>query len=87
MIHLIMTTEVSSVRAYDNPGGYENRSPYLAILTVTHLTDKTVYLHGAVGKIDREMCKEMFAMLQARGITTVMMERHGKMKTISIRNC
>ena len=84
MIHLTMTPEVSSIRAYDQPGGYENRRPYLAIVTVTHLTDKIVYLHGAVGSVCRETWAKTLDLLRERGVTKVMLERHGRMKTIEL---
>ena len=84
MIHLTMTTEVSSIRSYDQPGGYENRRPYQAIVTVTHLTDKIVYLHGAVGTVCRETWAKTLDLLSAAGVTTVMLERHGRMKTIEL---
>ncbi|WP_323142721.1 hypothetical protein [Massilia phyllosphaerae] len=84
MIHLTMTPQTSAIRAYDQPGGYENRLPYLAIVTVTHLTDKVVYLHGAVGKVDRETWEKTLDLLRAHGATTVMLERHGVMKTIQL---
>jgi hypothetical protein len=82
MIHLTMTPQTSAIRAYDQSGGYENRRPYLAIVTVTHLTDKIVYLHGAVGTVDRETWEKTLDLLRDRGVTTVMLERHGRMKTI-----
>jgi hypothetical protein len=85
MIHLTMTTEVSTVRAYNVPNGYENRLPYLAIVTVSHLTEKLVYLHGAVGDVDRETWAKLLQMLREKGVETVMLERHGKMKTITLR--
>ena len=84
MIHLTMTPATSNIRAYDQPGGYENRRPYLAIVTVTHLTDKIVYLHGAVGTVCRETWTKTLDLLRERGITTVMLERHGRMKTIEL---
>lgn len=84
MIHLTMTPEVSSIRAYDRPGGYENRLPYLAIVTVTHLTDKIVYLHSGVGKVDRETWEKTLDLLREKGVTTVMLERHGRMRTIEL---
>ncbi|MDQ2822042.1 MAG: hypothetical protein M3Y65_16880 [Pseudomonadota bacterium] len=84
MIHLHMTPAVSNIRAYDQPNGYENRIPYLGILTVMHLTETTVYLMGAIGTINRETRTKAFDMLRERGITTVIVERHGQMKTISI---
>jgi hypothetical protein len=84
MIHLTMTPATSNIRAYDQPGGYENRRPYLAIVTVTHLTDKIVYLHGAVGTVCRETWTKTLDLLRERGVTTVMLERHGRMKTIEL---
>jgi hypothetical protein len=85
MIHLTMTPEVSSIRVYDQPGGYEKRLPYLGIVTVVHLTDKLAYLRGAVGKVDRETRARVFDLLRERGFTAVMLERHGRMKTIELR--
>ena len=84
MIHLTMTPDVSSVRAYDQPDGYEKRLPYLAIVQIKHLDDKTVYLGGAVGTIDRGMWEALLDLLRARGVTEVMLHRHGKMKTIQL---
>lgn len=84
MTHLTMTTEASSIRLYDQPDGYEKRLPYLAIVHVKHLTDKITYLCGAVGVVDRETWKKLLDLLRAQGITTVMLERHGRMKTIEL---
>jgi hypothetical protein len=81
MIYLTMTTKVSVLRAYDEPGGYEARTPYKAILTIDHLTDRIAYLSAAVGVIDMETWDRAMEMLKAQGVTTVMYERHGKMKT------
>jgi hypothetical protein len=82
--HLVMSPHVEFIRVYDEPGGYEKRLPYRGMLTVTWLNDKVVYLHGAVGKIDRAAHTQAVAMLRARGITTLMVERHGRMKTIDL---
>ncbi|RYE66041.1 MAG: hypothetical protein EOO79_07470 [Oxalobacteraceae bacterium] len=84
MIYLTMTTEASSIRAYHQPNGYEKRLPYLAIVQVKHLTDKVVYLCGAVGVVDRETWMKLLDLLRTGGITTVMLERHGRMKTIEL---
>jgi hypothetical protein len=86
MIHLTMTPDVSSIRAYDQPGGYENRLPYLAIVQVKHLDEKTVYLGGAIGTASREMWTETMDMLRDHGITKVLLERHGRMKTIELQS-
>lgn len=85
MIYLHITPQASNVRAYDVPDGYANRLPYLAIVTVSHLTDTIVYLHGAVGKVDRETWEGTLDLLRERGIKTVMLERHGRMKTITLK--
>ena len=84
MTHLHMTPEVSTIRVYDAPGGYEARRAYLGIMTVSHLSDTVVYLHGAVGKIDRTTHRAALAMLRDRGVTTVQYERRGQMKTLSL---
>jgi len=84
MIHMKMSTRTSEIRAYDQPGGYEKRLPYLAIVTVTHLTDRIVYLSGAKGLADRETWEKMLDLLRDCGVTTVMLERRGRMKTIQL---
>jgi hypothetical protein len=84
MIHLEMTPATSNIRAYNEPGGYDSRLPYLAIVTVSHLTDTIVYLHGAVGTVDRETWAKTLDLLRESGVTTVMLERHGRMKTIAL---
>jgi hypothetical protein len=84
MIHLKMTPQMSVIRAYYEPGGYEKRLPYHALVTVTHLTDKIVYLHGAVGTVCRETWTNTLDQLREIGVTTVMLERHGRMKTIEL---
>jgi hypothetical protein len=84
MTHLHMTPQVSNIRVYDAPGGYEARRPYLGIITVTHLTDWFTYVHGAVGKIDRATYEAALNMLRDLGVTTVMYERRGRMKTIEL---
>lgn len=84
MTHLHMATAVSTIRVYDAPGGYEARRPYAGIITVTHLTDRIVYVHGAVGRVTRETYQKALAMLREQGVTTVMFERRGRMKTIEL---
>ncbi|MDQ2822740.1 MAG: hypothetical protein M3Y65_20575 [Pseudomonadota bacterium] len=85
MIHLEMTPATSDIRAYlDQPNGYADRAPYRAKLTVMHLSDTLVYLQGAVGVVDRETWRAAFDLLRARGVTNVMVERRGRMRTIEI---
>jgi hypothetical protein len=84
MTHLHMARKTSTIRVYAEPGGYEARRPYLGIITVDHLTSSTVYVHGAVGKIDRATHARALNMLRELGVTKVMYERRGQMKTIKI---
>lgn len=84
MTHLHMAREVSTIRVYDAPGGYEARRQYLGIMTVSHLTGTVVYLHGAVGQIDRATYDAALTMFRELGITTVMYERRGRMKKIEL---
>ena len=84
MTHLHMTPEVSTIRTYSEPGGYEARRPYDGIITVTHLTSSIAYVHGAVGKVDRATYTAALNELREIGITTVMYERRGRMKTIEL---
>jgi hypothetical protein len=84
MTHLHMATAVSTIRVYDGPGGYEARRAYLGIITVSHLTDTTVYVGCAVGQIDRATYDSALNMLRDLGITKVMYERRGQMKIIEL---
>jgi hypothetical protein len=84
MTHLHMATAVSTIRVYDAPGGYEARRAYLGIITVSHLTNTTVYVHGAVGQIDRATYDSALNMLRELGVTKVMYERRGQMKIVEL---
>jgi len=84
MTHLHMACEVSTIRVYSAPDGYEERRPYDGIITVSHLTNWFAYVHGAVGQVDRATYTAALNMLRDRGVTTVMYERRGRMKTIKL---
>jgi hypothetical protein len=79
-----MPPQASTIRVYAEPGGYEARRPYLGIITVDHLTSSTVYVHGAVGKIDRATHTAALNMLRELGVTKVMYERRGQMKIVEL---
>ncbi|TQK10245.1 hypothetical protein [Herbaspirillum sp. SJZ107] len=84
MIHLTMTPETFSVRAYDRPDGYEKRLPYRAIVQVKSLDGKVAHLGGAIGTVDRETWGALLVLLREKGFTAVMLERHKKIKTITL---
>jgi hypothetical protein len=79
--HLTITPFISQIRIYDEPDGYEKRIPYKGIITVTYLNEKTAYLSGAVGEINRKVYNEIVKLLKAEGIEEVLFERRGSFKT------
>jgi len=79
--HLTITPVVSQIRIYDEPNGYENRIPYKGIITVTYLNEKTVFLSGAIGEINRKIYKEIVKLLRSQGVEEVQFERRGSFKT------
>jgi hypothetical protein len=83
MIHLTMTPFISHIRAYVEPDGYARRLPYQAITTVVNMGG-TAFLCAAVGDVNRETWVETLKLLKAAGFDTVMLERHGRMKTITL---
>lgn len=84
MAHLKLTPKSSTIRVYDQPNGYEKRLPYVGIVSIDHLTDWLVYIHGAVGKIDRETLGQAYALLREQGVTTALVERHRQVKVIRL---
>lgn len=87
MIHLHATTDTFSVRAYTEPDGYENRAPYRAIVQVKSLDGRVAHLGGAIGTVNRETWAALLVLLRERGFTEVMLERHGKQRTIQLQQC
>jgi hypothetical protein len=83
-VYLSLKPFVETLRVYDEPDGYEKRIPYKGILTITHINDRTIYVSGAVGEVDRRAWNEALKLFRERGITTMMYERHGVMKTREI---
>lgn len=84
MPFLHMTPFISQVRLYDEPDGYARRIPYKAIVTVTHMSDRMVYLSGAIGELGPEAFPALLELLRSQGVTEVVSERHGRMKTRSL---
>lgn len=84
MVYLTMTPLISHIRAYIEPDGYARRIPYYAITTVVKLSEKVAYLCAAVGDVNRETWVETLRLLKETGYESVMLERHGRMKTITL---
>ncbi|QJE03054.1 hypothetical protein HH212_26215 [Massilia forsythiae] len=89
-LYLVMTTKTSVIRVYDRPDGYEQRLPYLGIMSVDHVTDEVAHLHGAhidgtVAKVDRQIHTQALTLLRERGFTKLLVERHGHLKPIELQ--
>lgn len=84
MIYLEITPFISHIRAYVEPDGYAQRRPYQAITTVVNMGD-TAFLCAAVGDVNRETWAETLRLLKSQGYERVQLERHGKMKFISLK--
>jgi len=81
MLYLSLTPHVSTIRFYDQPDGYENRVPYIGIMTITHLSDTTAYISGALGNFDKAAYTQVMALLKEHGVKTLLYERRGKFIT------
>jgi hypothetical protein len=79
-MHVHYSPVISAFRVYEGQDGYATREPYIAIVYVQFLSDDTVYLSGAHGRINKESYDKAFDMLRARGVTKALYERHGKLK-------
>jgi hypothetical protein len=83
MIHIQTATTIA--RWYDEANGFEQKLPYRAICSITHLTDKIVYIHGMHGKITKADMLELFIELSLMGIEQVTAERKGEMVTRDVK--
>ena len=77
--------EISHVRIYEEGLTYENKDPFLFIVTVHHLGDDEVYLSGAQGKVNRTIIKELRKYLGDRGIKTIRFEKVKNNRVVSKR--
>lgn len=86
MIELTMKPDTSIIRAYDVPNGYAQRLPYQGVMTVKHMSDSTVFLSGALSVMpsQNQMVQQALALLRSAGVTTVYMERRGKVRPIEL---
>ena len=64
-------------RGYDRPGGYAQRVPYRLVLNVFLLGDGRARVFGAHGKFDRATLLCLGRALRGKGVTRVLIERHG----------
>lgn len=71
---------VSQIRIYEEGKSYENRDPYIGILSVLFLTDTKVYICGAHGKMDKATYAQIVKTLKDLGVDEMVYERKGKLK-------
>lgn len=74
---------VWTLRLYDEPDGYEQRMPYRAVATVS-IMGAQAWIGGLHGRFDRAAWREVHRWLRARGVSSVAMERRGRLVTLSI---
>lgn len=65
------------VRGYDSADGYAQRTPYRLVLNVFLLGDGRARVFGAHGKFDRATLVRLGRALREKGVTSVLIERHG----------
>lgn len=82
-LYLEMSPVVTKLRLYDKPGGYAERTPYIATLDVMWKTRTEVWLAGAEseGEIDLQVWTLAMTLLRKEGVEIVRFERHGIEKT------
>jgi hypothetical protein len=75
------------IRKYEKEdNNYENRSPYDSIMHVVCITEKICYIYGANGQFLKDDYKEVLYALLNKGFETLLIERHGKMKELNLKD-
>ena len=72
-----LTPVVAHLRVYDDGGSYEQRSAYTCIMTVLYLTDETVLIMGAHGRLSKLIVEKIEDVLRAVGVKKMTYERDG----------
>jgi len=81
MYNVEITSVISHIRIFNEGESYEERDPYIGILTLQYLTDEVVYICGAHGvEMNREIYNLCVKALKKQGVTSMVYERHGKIK-------
>ena len=71
---------VSQIRIYEDGKSYENRDPYIGILSVLFLSDTKVYICGAHGTMNKNTYAQIVKTLKDLGVNEMVYERKGKLK-------
>lgn len=79
-----LTSLCAQLRVYAAGKCYANRDAYELSLTVQYLTDDTVYLSSAQGKIDANIRQLAAAKLKSTGVKHVKYEHGGLQYTVDI---
>lgn len=72
---------VYTLRLYDEPGGFGQRRPYKAVATIS-IMGTHAWIGGLHGRFDRAAWREVHRWLRSQGITSVAMERRGRVVTL-----
>ena len=72
------TASVGHIRVHDR-GNYENKDPFVGVVTVHHLSDSIVYLEANLGRFDKTTYVEIYRKLSEMGVQTIWYQRHNKL--------
>ena len=67
------------IRVYDEGKSYENKDKYSAVMTGLIVSDDTVHVQGAHGKLSKKDVLDIQSQLKEMGYTNLMHERHGRL--------
>lgn len=73
-------------RGYEVADGRAQRLPYQLVFSVFLLGDGRARVFGAHGEMSRETLVNLGQALRARGVRTVLMERHGVEREIDLES-
>ena len=75
---------VYQIRLFTNGNSYNNRDPFDGV-AILQVSGSTGIISGMFGKFTRQHWKEFAKVLHSKGISTVLMERNGKVKEVSVK--
>lgn len=78
-VHIHVEPFIWTLRVYETEQGYEQRKPYIAVATISILGEKA-WISGLHGKFNREIWKAIENWLISKGVTSVLTERHNKLR-------
>lgn len=85
MLHLNLEPVMYVGRGYTQPNGYERHQAYELVFSVFMLGDGRARVFATHGELDRATVMTLGGMLDALGVHTVLVNRHGVEQEWSVR--